>query len=375
MLDILLSNMHQGKARKLPDWQRLLSKLKVNREFYGKRFATYETVESGAVRLLYNMLYDVPTRYLLGLEDDVERYFKSIKFMTDLPQKFDTVERKGPSSGVFFPDQSGTDELLVSTSVEPFSNMPFGAEWNTWQTSRVEPVTILCDNAPKPPEELEGDVISHPQQPEYAVIGINIPLLVLKWIRYIEVRGESAIEDPRDFIHNHVIWPLWEQTTDQWILNIILSLVREENVEHVVEKHTPSWGIDNVFEQGVEDLDKFLALLRRRKIDVSDAASTDLFLCGSMLDYMDLHRTYASVRDSRQYLYIKYLSQSRFILTLLHMYFMQSETGESDRVVKQLSKKIRQYNRSNPENMAFSRSVKFDLELLVETIDHMLALM
>lgn len=377
MLNILLNNAKSGKGKTLSDYNRFLDKLNYLSGYYRKKFSTYEINQSGAQRLLYNLLFNIETNYLLTLKDDVERYFKSIKFMTDLTQIYDVVKHKGPFTNIFYAEeQIETKEILVSTKVKSVTNMPFDYDLDTWVSSGINPVEILADPAERPPEDLLGDVIEHPLQPNHAIVSINLPLLVMKWLSYIKSYGESAINNPNDFIHRYLMGPIWDQLVDLWLLNIIQSLVQGESVDTIMKEHEDPWGIGNVFEQGITDLDRnLISLLPDRKIDINDVLNTKLFLNGTMLQKIHYVRNYHYISNRRQYSYVKFLSHIPYIYPLINMYDMRKETSESDRVVKELLKRIRKYERTKPQTVAHDEDIKDEVELTMNTISSILLFM
>jgi hypothetical protein len=377
MLDILTRTTLQGKGRIFTHWARMLDLLSKQIDIRLGWFDLSDPKTSGCTRMLTNMLFEVETEYLLTKADDTERYFSSIKFIDGLSMRFDFGYRNLPLKDMFYGPSRGvvTQEVALPVKYGKFIDTPMDLDIESWADAGAEPVSVLYDPSFELVEDMRSGQLERRNQPEFCVLGINVPLLIFMWLSYVREDVYERKMNPEPFVYRHVLRPMMYQQANQWLVALIAELCDpiNESVDKIVKKFSETrWMPDNTIRMACEEFRNETSRLTHGQIDAGDILHSELLLSGTLMEYINRYTYKFDVPDTRLYKAMEFIYQTPYIKTLLYMFFMDESSPKARLIKRRLRVDMRNFQRLNISTMVRDANIRKVFEDGVATINTLL---
>lgn len=351
LLENFFKNTYKGNAVTTTRWERFLASLSGRMAIRRDRFMKSEPMDSGIMRLMKALLYDVDVEYLLTFDDDMDVYFKGIMERRDLLHRIDTTIRGSLYQNVVYSEAntSPVKEMMVPAGYKsPAMMLPFDQPWDRMKRHPDAPVNILFTDTGSLPKNMIGDAIKSDDPPTIAGIGVNLPLLILQWCAYTRSMGKEWVPEPSEFIHEHVVGQLSSQLVDFWILDLLKRMATsaytyEEPSTIADDFSSMGWIPDKNLEKGIQEIQPLFLDLSAGTGRVEDFFITPFFPGKrSLSDYISDAVTTLHVPRTGEYEPVAFLRDAPWLEFILQLYTMKGTDQSEDTALKSF---IRDFNR------------------------------
>ena len=369
MYDAIKNLLVPGKPRTILKWDKLISDTNTKLDIYEDRFLLSDINMSYATYLLKSILTTTDIPYLLKLDSDIDRYGKYLVYELDnLRTFFDPVYLKRPTYDCFIKSNGeSVPEFILNVSYRrPLLDMPIDEPWEVWD--KVSPVNMLYYDTLDFPRLLQYQ-FQFKTQPTYSVSSINISLLVLKFIHYL---NENVPDLNPTFYHEHiddylkecVFVHLFENTLNVWCINALSSILNNENVL------LKSYFIGSGITDAITDLKKVITQTKVNSITINDFAHTKFINYKSIVDTLNYYNNYLTLPPLRGYTYLAILRDIELITPMI-LLCKSSKSPIALQIMKKLQRVIRNYNNQNIVNTAPNK-IKVTLALKIEKLSNLI---
>lgn len=359
LLENFFNNAYKGNAFTTSRWERFLDSLAGRMVIRRDRFMKSEPMDSGIMRLIKALLYDVDVEYLLTFDDDMDIYFKGIMERRDLFHRIDTTIRGSLYQNVVYSEANSTPvkEMMVPAGYKsPVSMLPFDQPWEQMKHHPDAPINILFTNTNALPKGMIGDAIKTNDPPNIVGVGVNLPLLILQWCSYTRSMGKEWVPEPSEFIHEHVVGQLTSQLVDFWILGILkklaISIYTYDDPKTITEDvSNVSWVPDKNLEKGIQELQPLFLDLSAEVGRVEDFFVTPFFPGKrSLFDYISNVVTTLYVPEVGEYEPVAFLRDVPWLEFILQLFTIKGIDQSKDTALKSFIRDFNRLERKKIEN-------------------------
>lgn len=200
--------------------------------------------------------------------------------------------------------------------------------WDRWQD--VKPFRLVSHNSMElnlPEDQLTFRFVH--DKPSYMTFCIDIPALVIKFMKYVEHHGEEYPYVDRDtFIQKHVLTHIYNDAVDTWLMNFFASTLSDDDdiFEKLLEfsKVNQYVGISSL-NLAYNDIQDLINRIRDDKIRLSAIFDTDLFMEDKLSDVMNLHDRTMVVGTDNRTIGFELLKSSRLLQVLVDIIELQPD--------------------------------------------------
>lgn len=296
--------------------------------------------------ILYRDMLDVYDRYI---EDDIPI----------LVSKFDIVGRRAkPKRNNFFKGVE-TEEILIPTYGILGTEATVLDTWKVWK--HVAPIKILDHDSTELKVYWQHQIKFDIQKPSYAIIGIDVGALLVKYIVYLRENGYTFLHDNmqiHQFINREIIPFFYRDLVDIWMNKWLKALTFSipEEFEFVSKDFQIRSLFDTAHTELTEVYDKYI----RGNYRIGDLLRTKFYLNGrSILDMFEIYEDIYSCELDRRYLGYE-LVKLRDILGFVCCALNDTrDRGLETSIIRKILYQARMYSMSAWESHVYNITLKY----------------
>ena len=323
MLKDLLSSVPAGNPRFLGAYNRLLDTITTRMDVAKGKFKFVQLPRTQGIETLEWMIYNLNLTDAKSYTDDFELYAelledKAFKYRV----AFDPVAVKTLGRNKFFHSKVNkhpTEVFFNASRESPVTQLPFGQSYyNGWH--KVRAIRILTYDTNEIPLDLNfGYPTFVNKEPTYATIAIDIPVLLMKWIKWRKAwaRGITEQNTALRFLKEEEFVHFFDDFVNIWVTRMINKVLFHKNAtaaQIVSELDMPRFIADKaVVEIGVKAVQEVLNLIDNRALKFQDFLACKFYPGGlSIRDKINQLDSEIILPDSLQYLWLNVLKSLPF---------------------------------------------------------------
>jgi len=350
-------------------WDKMLNDMQTRIDITKNRFLLSDINLCPSIYLLKALISSVDIDQLLELSDDAERYSRYIIFAIDkIKPFFDISQTKREVKNVFVDSKKTVEILLNVQYAKPLIDLPLDEGWEKWKDTK--PVEILFYKSLEYPTLLQYQ-LKFKTDPEYAVIAINFPVLILKFVHYLKEfypkkKDREYFEHMNEFLKEGVFVKFYENNITIWATNVLLNNLYEKE-----EMPRSSMSVSSTVD-AIRLLKKSIVKVKTNKITIRDFCNTTYLNGNSIVSLMNYYNDKLSIPDIRQFAYLKLIRNLPAILIITGLCEI-SENPASAKIKTKFRKALRLLENNKTINMIpnddLFESVQEDLDFIAKVID------
>lgn len=355
MLKILQIDTFTANAKNVPYWDYMVKSLITRLEYFKKRYDLAPPAENLGVYLLKYMLGTLDLDLLLIRRNDYDMYINDINTLVPgIRGVFDPVY-SGQDPYDVFSSKPGSKicDVMLNTSYEfPLSDLPMNRPYPEWKA--VKPLSVIYYDSPELVYHIENMRLNFKHDaPSYVVWSINIPVLFIKYLKYVKYYRETLKqEEPRavEFLKTEVYRLLFDDLIDIWLSNLL-----EHRIMHRLEPMDERYQLPNELitaseRYAVKELDKWLDNLSKEYINVRDILGTKWLQYGSIVDRMKWLQRYHELPERRQYDPMTFIKEFHIVKLALQCYILANRRDKHNEIIRYLRVEVKHLMRNAMQN-------------------------
>ncbi len=250
------------------------------------KFVNAPMPRTAGVEFLRFMLLNFNLAEAASYKDDVSLYTGLVaEYQDKFRTVFDPCWTKSLSISKFTKganNRTPTEIFLNCSVADPANELPFDGDWAAWKTSTRSLRIVYHDSCELPIDMFNGLINFKEIVPSFVMIAVNVPVLLMKWIKYSQYCKERKIEaDELVFLKETEYENFFYDLTTIFVTNLILKTVLHPDASAdsiVSEFSVPAFiTTDSIIENGIASLQEQLKLLDSRNLKLQDLLDTDWY--------------------------------------------------------------------------------------------------
>ena len=373
MLKSLLSIIPKGTPRYTAGYYRLLDTIAVRMDVARSKFKFVTLPRTKGIETLEWMIYNLNLTTAKSYKDDFELFEdmleeQSFKYRV----AFDPVATKSLVKNRLFRDKNGkhpTEIYFNSTVENPIAQLPFEKDFEVWKNVRA--IRFLYYNSVEIPLDMNFGCASFiTNAPTFANISINVPVLLMKWVKYNQWCEANKLEPSAlTFLKEFEYYKFFDDFVEIWVTQLLIKTLfhKDATAEQIVaEMAMPRYIADKaIVEVGVQSLMDITNLIDNRTLRFQDFLSCKFYPDGqSVRDKINDIDSTIILPESQQYWWLNVLKSLPFFQIITFAF----ERDPDNPVYKQVMKAAqqiwsRQIRLANLPNYQFAGPVRSWVEL------------
>lgn len=338
----------RAPARVMPHLKAYVETLNVSRGLISARYLNAPGDESPLVVLLRKILADADIPSLMRKPTDFACYSEILTYtVSQLNAIFNTVTTGLHFSRIAIRQSSGhTEEFFIPVSCQdPFTDLPFDQGWDAWRN--VRPLRMVDNDS----QELtfatyQDQIVFSKQPPKRVVFTIDVVALVLQHVAFLR-ESEQAISEA-DYFHRYVLVSLLQDLQDLWLANIYAALLENptrftSNTRLFINQVTGDtcYGYPgSELTLALRELSGTIDTCQRGLVSPTTLVQSLVLSGGSLTTYLQRLVDTTTVNDQRQYYWVEYLRDIRWLTILYYAYQLQPTSAPAHNLRVNLSRDI-----------------------------------
>lgn len=294
------------------------------------QYQNYPPRRTPGIMILEQLLTNLPISDLLKEKDQYKRYL--LLQEADVAHASRVVDPAFTKQSGVKPSFCGTENeatpyqyILPVQCVDPLVDMPMGRDWMAWKM--MKPFRVGMIKTDQLSFFAYLDILFYQRQPpKIAVYTLNIEMLALMYVSYLESVKSNPPKDPLgQFLHSYVVYPaLLRDNVNLWLRNRYLAVleahvnsdhpVREGVFEDAIWMQANNGRIGTDYLLFIHEVTRLTQLLMNRSIYPEVYLSSCLLLNNvNVIAYLKQFQRMNDVARLRQYNWIEYLRDSDWI--------------------------------------------------------------
>jgi hypothetical protein len=337
-------------GRVLPKLNEYIKTLNTKRLLLEERYTASYGNESNCIKLLHYLLASDIMGDLLKKSSDIDRYFDVIQpSEDDISNIFDATSSGKIYQNMFIKKSAITCEeyLLPVKTLNPLQYFPMDKGWSHWK--KVRPVRLVDINSHELTFNTVGDqVYFKKDHPTYAIITIDTGALLLQYTNFLLEKdiNHDDVSLPT-YIHQHVTISLVEDLQNLWLRNQYLKIIDAPYYSTVRETDVNKYITDVMYghigSEYTQSMIDIYSLIKQCK----DGTMTPEMLIGSLQTsrgsvtwYLYDMVNHCSLPDLRQYMWMVYLRDIRWIELISKVYKLNRDYIGTRNLMNTLKREI-----------------------------------
>jgi hypothetical protein len=333
----------KGNQKYLPRYSGLVYAISELSRVRKYRYTLEPATRTNGIRLLQTILTNSSALSFFTSLPDIDWY--TDYFMPEygqLRQYYDPLITGRTFRNTFYRNPARTREYVIPVEYKhPLSTLPFDQPWNeTWHNR--SPITLFFHDSTELVLHLRREEITHRYDPpQMALLGLNLPLLFLKYKAYTTSSEYKLNPVSMDmFLRQEVIYAFHDQLIELWFVNLISDLVEarfnDRSYMTVMEKYQRT-NIPGSFKQAMMELTKLIDGVYDNTVKLNDFLMTPLIMNKSIYTYLQEQNDYLQISPLRQYFYLSFLRDFPLYKLLIMLMHPTLHIGENERYIKSLT--------------------------------------
>ena len=287
MLQNLLSSIPAGNKRYPLVYYRMLQILQERLEIARAKFVNQGTLpRTAGAEFLRFMLLNFDLQAAEAFKSDGDLYVNLVSGYQDkFRTVFDPCWCKSLSLKKFTKGTNNVNpvEIFLNTSLAfPASDLPLDEDWAAWSTTTRAVKFVYHPSGELPIDLYNGFVSFTKDPPSFVMMSINVPVLLMKWVKYNQWCKKSKKEvDELEFLKTSEYEYFFYDLLQIWTTNMILKTVqhKDASAESICsELHVPAFITnEGILVNGVTALQEQFKLLDSRNLKLQDFLDTDWY--------------------------------------------------------------------------------------------------
>lgn len=339
ILNYLLNRMDGGNSRPVPNWTRMMRTILNRTDHYTDRAMHGVLTPTPWSVLIQHMLAKVP-RYLAS-KDDVRvmaEVMGSVRDLVEMDLAPGSIIQERDACFTASNNGSAKEIIVPCESDRPLSSLPIGQPIDKW--GDVHPIRIIYIDSLEIPMFTGHRFVYSDDPPDEAIITVNIPALILKWVAYMkDASAENA--SPRQFIHEHLLDNLYEDVIRCWVFRAMEERITAGGLQFYTDNAIAA---ASVVDLGLKDLDMMTTCVETRTFYVKDFFASFLLTwsCPTIQEYVSWFDKEIRFPDQRKVAYIQFLAEFPLVRILMKLNLL-SDTVNSRRLIKDVGIQLKRY--------------------------------
>ena len=338
MLKRILSMIPEGNRRFPLRYKRMLNSISDRMLLSKLRFYNAHSIPTPGIATLRFVCLNMNIAELDNCKSDMERYNSIINgYCVQMRTVLDPMFTNTLSSGKFIKSSLTSEILMICEFTNPYNEFPFEKDWLNWKSMRG--VRMMYHDSLELPEEFVSSMIQFKvEKPKYLMVAINLPLLCLKYYKYIcECRRTKDTCDVNEFLKEYEYSYFFDDLVDIWILNLLQHVLSnpERATDDIIKDITMPvrFCTVNMMRQGIDGIKEFISILQSGSMKPQDFLVTKWFNDRSLIDLINenCYRWVALPAQSR-YLWMKTLHQFPYFSLLVESVRLFPDTPFKDTI-------------------------------------------
>lgn len=333
----------EGRSRYLGNWNRFLSHLSARQTGWIQRYKLSHTHSDKTFRFIRSLLIGMGDDLLLKEEDWFTVYNSHILSDVKIARaKFDPINvgLRGP----FFTNAACSEVIIPTSCNLAIGELTFDDPWSEWMMAK--PITLMShDSLDLSFEYTNSDIKFNGTPPTFMVYGINTPMLLIMYLKYLRNKGITTFEENHvdEFITYYIMPRIWEDYANAWTLNIVLNYLDGDDESSISPPRRES--IDSSLKTNVVDVTKLIDDVTSHKISIEDFLSNDILLNGSIYDYIDDIKEYHKLPKSTRYSGYVFLAYKPIVDILSSVASKRSNSNKDSKIIRDAEQLVRHLSR------------------------------
>lgn len=387
MLEYLTPFIENSSPRLIPAWNQYVQAIETFKEPLYKRFMLATDHETRGITIMRYILSCVDWSYMKNHASDFDRYSFHVRFIKDdLENTFDHNTTGFRFFNTFTSKNLGrVQEFIIPVEdITSVTTLPFDKGWEHWIP--VRPVRYLTHDSREFTLNVEKDVVKFTrEQPNYAIIAIDVVALVFKYWKYMTEAPDDPEwmgKDQRRFLHKYVISGFLDDLTDIFLISHMseISKCKEqaEILEFTTKKHSAElqYGyIGSRYQEASQVMFKELTKVKAGSVRPSAIFSSPLLgrrnsitqRINTIIENLDVPRL-------RQFEFYRYLRDKDLFNLMLNIFEFRHMDPLYERIRRHIKPKIQKLIRNKIwlyiKDPIIKSDIEYELEELNEKIQY-----
>lgn len=309
MLSELIGSIPAGNPKHPIALYRLIDAVNTRLIAARDRFNATDSVQrTPGVDLLRWMLLNFDLEAASSYTDNTRMFIEHVEsYRNKFRIAFDPVYSRNLSSGKFVkgPNNRSVTEIILDSTRKNVVDLPLEEDWSVWKNIRAVRL-LFHDSSELAIDCLPSYVTFAKKTPSFAVLSIDISVLLMKWALYnLQYEGDRSADK---FLHMEYE-RFYEDMGTTWFVNLITNVITHPNLsseELAEEQYVPSYVTnDALLIQGIDSLKSITNLIPSRAIRLQDILDTRLNpRWPSIRAYAEQIQNDVYVQDDRRYIWM-----------------------------------------------------------------------
>lgn len=328
MLKRIWEVIPEGNRRIQLKYMRMIASISDRMCLARNRYLLAHPVKTPGTEMLRYLCANLDITAMDRYDNDEDRYTEVVKFYKDKYRSiFDPNFSGNVRGGKFIKPVGGVapcEVILNCESENPIMTLPFDQGWEAWQNLRA--VRLLYHNSLEMPEEMSQSMIRFDRlRPTYLVIGLDVPILVFKYYKYVVDNRTSHIPVGIDqFIKDNEYNRFFDDLLNIWLMNLVTTVVEDpkQDTEKIIERiQMPiRFCTSSMLAQGIDGIKEHVNLLTTGAIRPQDFMITKWFPDNkSIWDMLDDMHKWIWLPNIQRYLWLKVVNWYPWLYLILTM--------------------------------------------------------
>lgn len=344
----------KGTARHLFHWPRMIGAVENKLELAKGRFLLSDQWATPTIQFVRSLIDPLSEPYFLNTKDDFDLYVQYVMpEAITISRIIDPFIRSAAPRQIFTVNRE-TKEVFIPTYglINPMTMSSF-KDWYDWE--ELAPIRLLAHNSVEfvTPQYSDARLNFNRDIPGYLVIGIDIPALFMKYIKYIKQNGEDFETVDRDlFVAKQIIPYIYEDVLGIWCLNIAnyfldtKEFVEEKQLAQMLDQDNEFVG-SSTFLAAFDELDLLLDRMKNNRIPIGGILASKLFGNNTIEDAMTLHTELATMDVATKYRGYEILKSAPLINLLTSMLVLVKGDPKVSKLERDVRVEVAALKRSN----------------------------
>lgn len=261
----------------------MLNTISIRKDYLVRKFRVGSIPRTPGVELLRWMLFTLDVPANKGSIDYSSVYTEILgKYADTCKVAFDPVYSKSLSKAKFAkgPNNTYPVEILLNTTITDVTKLPFNGDWDKWE--HVRALRIVYHTSTDLPIAINGGLIDFPTRcPEFMLMSIDVPVLLLKWLKFKEhMESNGAQPDELVFIKQFEFVYFFDDLVDIWITNMLNAVLGSTDEAAVIGCRftiPAMWTSQGIVDNGIAGIQDIARLLECRAITFQDFLNTNWY--------------------------------------------------------------------------------------------------
>lgn len=338
--------LRTAPIRHLPHLTTYIATLNIRRVIITQRHSVATGYESPLIVLLRNVLNTADITRRQG-SSDLDIYTNTLIYTHhDLNAIFDSTTTGRSFSGLLVPHRTpATTQILIPVSTEdPLAMLPLDRGWGAWQHLRALRL-VECDSLELSFQLLEDQLLFRTTPPSQLILTLDTTALVLQYLNYL--RTPNAILTQAEYLHRYVVTPLLDDLEDLWLASVYTSTITHTRTNTLPARCTLAslgdgyWGYPGVeISSGLNELAGLVRMCQGGGITPATVLASLPLSNTRVPEYLRHLLIATTLEEARQYLWMEYLRDLRWMQLLIEIYRLQPQYVGTRNLLTALSRDL-----------------------------------